>query len=70
MDIVGRFDYLDLVDNILFKLVKNFLDSKILEDIYGYGIYCVGIVVVIDNDKGVIGVVFKVLIVFVKVLND
>ncbi len=70
LDTAGRFDHPDLADNTLPKLAKNFSDSKTLEDIHGHGTHCAGIAAAIDNDKGVIGVAPKALIVPVKVLND
>lgn len=72
-DIGVDYDYFDLVVNIVWcvsmfcgKVLMKFRDCV---DQNGYGIYVIGIIVVFNNDIGVVGVVFGVQIYLVRVFD-
>lgn len=68
LDLGIDLNYLDL--NVNRGYVKIYVLGMIsVEDDYGYGMYVVGIVVVKNNGYGVLGIVYGVIVVLVKVFN-
>lgn len=72
IDIGYNLGYLDLfgINDGVIGQVNNSVVGNWYNDGNGYGIYVVGIIVVYDNNEGVVGVYFGVDMYIVKIFND